>query len=108
MWYTFWMTNRWLLLNLDVLGTITVFITMLFSIATLGNDAGIAGLCISTAMGITSAGMDPFMVLGLGELTTAGNSLLCLLLLYKWAKWFIIFGIVLADVSSLDSELDLK
>ncbi|KAF8060200.1 multidrug resistance-associated ABC transporter [Lyophyllum atratum] len=55
MWYTFWMTNRWLLLNFDALGALAVFITMLFSITTLGDGAGMAGLCITSAMAFTSS-----------------------------------------------------
>ncbi|PPQ62804.1 hypothetical protein CVT24_000498 [Panaeolus cyanescens] len=55
MWYSFWMTNRWLLLNFDVLGAIAVLITTLFSIATLSNGAGLAGLCITSAMAFTSS-----------------------------------------------------
>lgn len=54
MWYMFWMTNRWLLLNFDILGALAVFITTLFSVATLTN-AGLAGLCITSAMSITSS-----------------------------------------------------
>ncbi|KAF9533294.1 hypothetical protein CPB83DRAFT_880389 [Crepidotus variabilis] len=53
MWYTFWMTNRWLLLNFDVLGAISVLITTLFSISMLTNNAGLAGLCITSAMAFT-------------------------------------------------------
>ncbi|KAJ7715183.1 hypothetical protein B0H16DRAFT_1678542 [Mycena metata] len=45
MWYSFWMLNRWLQLNFD-----SVFITALFSIATLHNDAGLAGLAITSAL----------------------------------------------------------
>ncbi|KAG6908992.1 hypothetical protein DXG01_002481 [Tephrocybe rancida] len=48
MWYSFWMTNRWLLLNFDALGALAVLITTLFSIATLANGAGLAGICITT------------------------------------------------------------
>ena len=56
MWYTFWMTNRWLLLNFDVLGAVAVLVTTLFSVATLTNGAGLAGLCITSAMAFTSSG----------------------------------------------------
>ncbi|KAJ7863247.1 hypothetical protein B0H13DRAFT_2237135 [Mycena leptocephala] len=42
MWYTFWMTNRWLLVHFDFLA--------LFSIATLDNNAGLAGLAITSAL----------------------------------------------------------
>ena len=56
MWYSFWMTNRWLLLNFDALGALSVLITSLFSISTLTNEAGLAGLCITSAMGFTMSG----------------------------------------------------
>ncbi|KDR78080.1 hypothetical protein GALMADRAFT_224469 [Galerina marginata CBS 339.88] len=55
MWYTFWMTNRWLLLNFDALGALAVLVTTLFSIATLTDGAGLAGLCITSAMAFTSS-----------------------------------------------------
>ena len=57
-WYTFWMTNRWLLLDFDVLGAIAVLVTTLFSVATLTqtDGAGLAGLCITSAMAFTSSG----------------------------------------------------
>ena len=50
------MTNRWLLLNFDALGALSVLVTTLFSIATLTNGAGLAGLCITSAMAFTSSG----------------------------------------------------
>ncbi|KAF9447374.1 P-loop containing nucleoside triphosphate hydrolase protein [Macrolepiota fuliginosa MF-IS2] len=53
MWYTFWMTNRWLLLNFDMLGGLAVLVTTLFSITILTDGAGWAGLCITSAMGFT-------------------------------------------------------
>ena len=56
MFYNFWMTNRWLLLNFDCLGALAVLITMLFSISTLTNKAGLAGLCITSAMAFTNSG----------------------------------------------------
>ncbi|KAG6887018.1 hypothetical protein C0995_002341, partial [Termitomyces sp. Mi166 len=56
MWYSFWMTNRWLLLNFDALGALAVLITMLFSISTLANGAGLAGICITSAMAFTTSG----------------------------------------------------
>ena len=56
MWFSFWMTNRWLLLNFDALGAVAVFITMLLSIATMSNGAGMAGLCITSAMAFTTSG----------------------------------------------------
>ncbi|KAF8890914.1 multidrug resistance-associated ABC transporter [Infundibulicybe gibba] len=52
MWYSFWMTNRWLLLNFDALGALAVLITTLFSISSL-KGAGYAGLCITSAMAFT-------------------------------------------------------
>ncbi|KAJ6452441.1 hypothetical protein C8R45DRAFT_1040659 [Mycena sanguinolenta] len=55
MWYIFWMTNRWLLLNFDCLGGLAVFITALFSITFLDNDAGLAGLAITSALTFTNA-----------------------------------------------------
>ncbi|KAF6756229.1 multidrug resistance-associated ABC transporter [Ephemerocybe angulata] len=55
MWWTFWMTNRWLLLNFDALGGLAVLVTTLFSIATLSKGAGLAGLCITSAMTFTSS-----------------------------------------------------
>jgi len=56
MWYSFWMTNRWLLLNYDTLGAMAVLITTVFSISTLRDEAGLAGLCITSAMAFTNAG----------------------------------------------------
>jgi len=56
MWYSFWMTNRWLLLNFDALGALSVLVTTLLSVATLTNGAGLAGLCITSAMAFTSSG----------------------------------------------------
>ncbi|KAF9007200.1 hypothetical protein BDQ17DRAFT_1351594 [Cyathus striatus] len=53
MWYSFWMTNRWLLLNFDALGALGVLITTLFSVTTLSNSAGLAGVCITSAMAFT-------------------------------------------------------
>ena len=58
MWYNFWMTNRWLLLNFDALGALGVLVTTLFSIGTLADGAaGLAGLCITSAMAFTTSGM---------------------------------------------------
>ncbi|THG99339.1 hypothetical protein EW026_g2986 [Hermanssonia centrifuga] len=54
MWYTFWMTNRWLLLHFDALGALGVLTTTLFAL--LGYvDAGLAGVCITSAMAFTSS-----------------------------------------------------
>jgi len=55
MWYIFWMTNRWLLFNFDCLGGLAVFITALFSITFLDNDAGLAGLAMTSALNFTNA-----------------------------------------------------
>ncbi|EAU87480.2 ATP-binding cassette transporter [Coprinopsis cinerea okayama7 len=55
MWYAFWMTNRWLLLNFDALGALAVLVTSLFAISTLSRGAGLAGLCITSAMTFTSS-----------------------------------------------------
>ncbi|KAJ7222262.1 hypothetical protein GGX14DRAFT_694507 [Mycena pura] len=88
MWYTFWMTNRWLLLNFDFLGMSTffgksrqktdsrqqeawyghsyrttqwrnrlqaVFFTSMFSIHFLVDDAGLAGLAITSALNFTTS-----------------------------------------------------
>ena len=54
--HNFRMTNRWLLLNFDALGALSVLITTLFSISTLTNEAGLAGLCITSAMAFTTSG----------------------------------------------------
>jgi len=56
MWYGFWMTNRWLLLNFDTLGGLAVLVTTFFSISTLANGAGLAGVCITSAMAFTMSG----------------------------------------------------
>ncbi|KAJ7579704.1 hypothetical protein C8J56DRAFT_281572 [Mycena floridula] len=55
MWYNFWMTNRWLLLNFDALGSFAVFITALLAIAAAKGGAGLAGLSITSAMSFTSS-----------------------------------------------------
>ncbi|KAH7882505.1 hypothetical protein F5I97DRAFT_1905629 [Phlebopus sp. FC_14] len=52
MWYNFWMTNRWLLLNFDTLGGLAVLTTTLFALSGLV-EAGTAGLCITSAMTFT-------------------------------------------------------
>ncbi|KAH9996005.1 P-loop containing nucleoside triphosphate hydrolase protein [Russula vinacea] len=54
MWYSFWMTNRWLLLNFDALGAFSVLVTTLFAVSGLVS-AGIAGLCITSAMAFTNS-----------------------------------------------------
>ncbi|KAH8810160.1 hypothetical protein DL96DRAFT_1716877 [Flagelloscypha sp. PMI_526] len=50
MWYTFWMTNRFLLLNFDTLGAIITLISALLAISYLQGGAGLAGVCITSAM----------------------------------------------------------
>ncbi|KAJ7693236.1 P-loop containing nucleoside triphosphate hydrolase protein [Mycena rosella] len=55
MWYTFWMTNRWLLLNFDFLGSLAVFFTSMFSIHVLVDNAGLAGLAITSALNFTTS-----------------------------------------------------
>ncbi|KAF8439690.1 multidrug resistance-associated ABC transporter [Boletus edulis BED1] len=52
MWYNFWMTNRWLLLNFDTLGGLAVFTTTLFALSGYVS-AGTAGVCITSAMTFT-------------------------------------------------------
>ncbi|KAF9219839.1 P-loop containing nucleoside triphosphate hydrolase protein [Gyrodon lividus] len=54
MWYNFWMTNRWLLLNFDALGGLAVLTTTLFALSGYV-QAGTAGLCITSAMTFTSS-----------------------------------------------------
>ncbi|KAH8825097.1 multidrug resistance-associated ABC transporter [Flagelloscypha sp. PMI_526] len=55
MWYTFWMTNRWLLLNFDSLGATAIFCTCLLCISYLQGGAGLAGICITSALSFTSS-----------------------------------------------------
>ncbi|KAG0701637.1 hypothetical protein DFH29DRAFT_925615 [Suillus ampliporus] len=52
MWYNFWMTNRWLLLNFDALGGLAVLTTTLLALSGFV-EAGTAGLCITSAMTFT-------------------------------------------------------
>lgn len=54
MWYYFWMTNRWLLLNFDALGALAVFVTTLFALSGFV-DAGTAALCMTSAMTFTQS-----------------------------------------------------
>ncbi|EIW82703.1 multidrug resistance-associated ABC transporter [Coniophora puteana RWD-64-598 SS2] len=54
MWYMFWMSNRWLMLNLDYLGALAVLITTLFTLSG-WVDAGIAGICITSAITFTDS-----------------------------------------------------
>ncbi|KAJ3788774.1 hypothetical protein GGU10DRAFT_384717 [Lentinula aff. detonsa] len=53
MWYAFWMTNRWLLLSFDLLGSFAVLITALFSISRPDGSSGLAGICITSALSFT-------------------------------------------------------
>ncbi|KAJ7147242.1 hypothetical protein C8R46DRAFT_1129771 [Mycena filopes] len=50
MWSTFWNLNRWLMAQFDFLCDVSVFITALFSVALLPNNAGLAGLAITSAL----------------------------------------------------------
>uniref|UniRef100_D8Q0Y8 Multidrug resistance-associated ABC transporter n=1 Tax=Schizophyllum commune (strain H4-8 / FGSC 9210) TaxID=578458 RepID=D8Q0Y8_SCHCM len=52
-YYVYWLTNRWLQWCISTLGGLAVLITMIFSISSL--NAGIAGLCITSALGFTDA-----------------------------------------------------
>lgn len=54
MWYNFWMTNRWLLLNYDALGALAILTTTLFALSGYVK-AGTAGLCITSAMSFTTS-----------------------------------------------------
>lgn len=58
MWYSFWMTNRWLLLRFDCLGALAVFTTSLFALSVDSTKtegwAGWAALCITSAMAFTN------------------------------------------------------
>ena len=54
MWYSFWMTNRWLLLNFDALGGLSVLVTTLFALSGLVS-AGTARLCITSAIAFTDS-----------------------------------------------------
>ncbi|KAI0366584.1 multidrug resistance-associated ABC transporter [Pilatotrama ljubarskyi] len=54
MWYLFWMLNRWLMLNLDLLAAIAYLITTLFAVGGYV-DAGLAGVCITSAMSLTTS-----------------------------------------------------
>ncbi|KAG8824518.1 hypothetical protein FRC19_001616 [Serendipita sp. 401] len=53
-WYTFWMLNRWLLLNFDALGAMAVLITTLLVLGGWISD-WLAGLTITSAMNFTNA-----------------------------------------------------
>ncbi|KAJ7591990.1 P-loop containing nucleoside triphosphate hydrolase protein [Mycena floridula] len=55
MWYMYWMTNRWLLFNFDCMGSLAVYITALLSIHSVTGGAGIAGVCITSALSFTES-----------------------------------------------------
>lgn len=70
------MTNRWLLLNFDILGAVAVLVTMLLSISLMAG-AGLAALCITSAMAFTSSGeFRSFLHQGFPELSTTLSSIL--------------------------------
>ncbi|KZT18972.1 hypothetical protein NEOLEDRAFT_1152240 [Neolentinus lepideus HHB14362 ss-1] len=52
--YMIWMMNRWLLLNFEILSAGAVLVTTLFSLLGLVS-AGIAGICITSAMNFTGS-----------------------------------------------------
>ncbi|KAI0357032.1 multidrug resistance-associated ABC transporter [Trametes cingulata] len=54
MWYMFWLTNRWLLLTFDTLGATTILATTLVALSGYV-DAGLAGVCITSAMSFTTS-----------------------------------------------------
>ncbi|KDQ49974.1 hypothetical protein JAAARDRAFT_42467 [Jaapia argillacea MUCL 33604] len=54
MWYSFWMSNRFLLLYFDALGATAVFTTTVFALSGLVG-AGLAGVCITSAMSFTTS-----------------------------------------------------
>jgi hypothetical protein len=56
MWYSFWMTNRWLLVHFDFLSGLAVLVTSLFAIALLTDSAGVAAITITSAMSFTQSG----------------------------------------------------
>jgi hypothetical protein len=81
MWWSFWMTNRWLLLNFDALGAVSVLVTTLFSISALSKGAGLAGLCITSAMTFTSSGTF------LCRLHATGADILCFSVYWACRFW---------------------
>lgn len=54
MWYTYWMLNRWLCLTFDTLGATAILATTLFALSGYVN-AGLAGVCITSAMSFTTS-----------------------------------------------------
>ena len=53
-WYNFWMTNRWLSLYFEFLGAVGVLATTLFALSGYVG-AGLAGVCITSAMTFTNS-----------------------------------------------------
>ncbi|KAJ7123089.1 multidrug resistance-associated ABC transporter [Mycena epipterygia] len=53
--YFYWMLNRWLLVNFGFLGSISVFTTACFAIAFLQDDAGLAGVAITSALNFSDS-----------------------------------------------------
>ncbi|KAH8823501.1 hypothetical protein DL96DRAFT_1698061, partial [Flagelloscypha sp. PMI_526] len=54
-WHSFWMTNRFLALQFDTLGATFTLVTSLLAISSLRGGAGIAGICITSAMSFSSS-----------------------------------------------------
>ena len=54
MWYSFWMTNRWLLVTFDTLGATGILAATLFALSGY-KDAGMAGVCITSAITFTES-----------------------------------------------------
>ena len=53
--YMYWVTNRWLLIRFDCLGTLAILLTSVLSISSKsGHLAGWAALCITSAMSLTN------------------------------------------------------
>lgn len=52
MYYTMWMTTRWLLFRFEVLSSLVALMTTLFALSA-RVSAGVAGLCITSAMNLT-------------------------------------------------------
>ena len=73
------MTNRWLMLNFDVLSALAVFVTTLFSIATLADGAaGLAGLCITSSMAFTTSSIFFLLLVFLPSAKFITTSIFCL------------------------------
>ena len=54
MYYVFWMANRWVLLSFEALSATAILATMLLSLSEYVN-AGLAGVCITSAMTFTNS-----------------------------------------------------